>query len=394
MDILARATDAINSASDIRAIVKLIADESAQMAATGKATVFLFNDDGEVDSTSSVGLPQGFAHEVERLGRGQWALSGFMKADLPQVVSTKPGGPYSTPLHKLAALEGLTTLGYAWMTYATRIMGLVVIYLEAPHQLDQAGVDSLCVLANVGALAIVHLRLAETRKWERASQDQFLDVLSHELRTPLTSIMGFTQVIRRRFLAARDTDRQLRDQLELLWAQTQRLHRLLDAFVDMSNIERGEFTIERERMDIASALSHGIAQAKAQFRSRHHFKVQLPDHPLWLLGDVRRLEHVFIHLVSNATRYSSVDQPVQIVCEEYKHGQVVVSVGDRGPGIPANVQREISKPFYPSEARKAGGMGMGLFFSRAIVEAHGGKLQIDSEPGAGTTVSVYLPLAE
>src|SRR5207249_9102865 len=110
-------------------------------------------------------------------------------------------------------------------------------------------------------------------------------------------IMGFTQMIRRRFDSMRETDPRMRDQLDLLWAQAQRLHRLLDTFVDMSNIERGEFTIEHNRLDVATALSMAAEQSRAQAHSKHELKLDIPDQPIWVSGDARRLEHAFIHII-------------------------------------------------------------------------------------------------
>jgi len=199
------------------------------------------------------------------------------------------------------------------------------------------------------------------------------------------------QMIRRRTSMERSADPLTRDQLDLLWAQVQRLHRLLDNFVDMSNLERGEFTIGHERVDLTNVVSVAIEQVRAQARTRHHLDVTVPAHSIWIHGDMRRLEHAFIHVLSNAVRYSPVDQQIHVVCTEPENGEVMVSVIDHGPGIPSELRREIFKRFYPSDTRRTGGMGMGLYFSRAIVEAHGGRLTIESTPGHGTTVLINLP---
>src|SRR5205823_12188314 len=98
---------------------------------------------------------------------------------------------------------------------------------------------------------------------------------------------------------------------------------------------------------------------------------------------------------SNAVKYSSDSHLVAVVCQEHVLRQeVIVSVADQGQGISGDLHKEIFKRFFPSGTRKAGGMGMGLYASRAIVEAHGGRLTLDSEPGKGTVVTVMLPLEE
>jgi signal transduction histidine kinase len=242
------------------------------------------------------------------------------------------------------------------------------------------------------ALAAANAQLLETRKWEEKAQGQFLDVLSHELRTPLTSIMGFAQIIRRRISSARDVDSRVRDQLDLLWGQAQRLNRLLDTFVDMSTMERGEFAVEHNRLDVAALLTAALDQSLTQSRSAHRFSADIPDQPIWIFGDAKRLEHVFGHVLSNALRYSPEGQPIAVTCKlEPVENEVLVSVTDRGPGIPPEMQKEIFKRFYPSDARRSGGMGVGLYVSRAIVDAHGGRLSLESSPGRGTSVHIHLP---
>lgn len=389
-DIIARLTDMINSSLDARVLIRKIAEESAQLSGTRMASVYVYNDEGELERATSVGLSPHFAREIEKLGRSQWAISSLVASNKPGVVRTVSSAPYPSPMHKLASSEGIAAIVSVPMLYQEKLVGVLLLFQTTIQKTSENYLSELCIMGNFGALALAHLHLVETRKWEQKSQDQFLDVLSHELRTPLTSIMGFTQMIRRRFDTMRDADPRIRDQLDLLWAQAQRLHRLLDTFVDMSNIERGEFTIDQDKLDVILALSVAVEQSRSQARSKHQLKLEAPDHPIWITGDTRRLEHAFIHIISNAIRYSPVDQPIVVTCEELRGHEIKISIIDQGPGIPSELRREVFKRFYPSDTRKAGGMGMGLYFSRSIVEAHGGKLNIDSTSGAGTTIDILL----
>src|SRR5205814_9582480 len=93
--------------------------------------------------------------------------------------------------------------------------------------------------------------------------------------------------------------------------------------------------------------------------------------------------------------YSPDSKPILVVVrEEPQRSQVVFSVSDEGQGISSELRREVFKRFYPSESRKAGGMGMGLYASKAVVQAHGGHLALETDPGKGTRVIITLPLAE
>lgn len=388
---LAKLTDVINSALDARTLANKVGEEAAGFCATDMASVFLYNDEGELDRVTSIGLSSRFAQEIEKLGKAQWVVSNLVTSNRPRVLRMVSQIPYPSPLHKLASAEGIAAIISVPMIYQDKLAGIMLLFQAVAHDVTEEDLTDLYILGNVGALALAHLRLVETRKWEQKSQDQFLDVLSHELRTPLTSIMGFTQMIRKRVNSMRETDARLRDQLDLLWAQSQRLHRLLDTFVDMSNIERGEFTIQHERLDVVTTVCTAVEQSQSQARSKHHLEVKVPDHVIWASGDQKRLEHALIHVISNAIRYSPMDTPITVTCQKRGEHEVIISVVDQGPGIPNELRREIFKRFYPSDTRKAGGMGMGLYFSRAIVEAHGGKLNITSVPGSGTTVDIILP---
>ena len=389
---LVRLTNMVNSATDGRALIKRLAEEGAQICGTQMASVYLYNDEGELDRAVSIVLPHDFAREIEKMGRTQWTASDLVHSDRPATVRTVTQPPFPSPIHKLAASESIVWMVAVPMIYLEKLIGILLLFQRTDMDVSEAELNDLQILGNIGALAIAHLRLVETRQWEQKAQDQFLDMLSHELRTPLTSIMGFTQIIRRRLNASRNADPRLRDQLDLLWAQAQRLHRLLDTFVDMSNIERGEFTIERNMLDVVAVLNVAIEQTQMQARSKQRLNLDIPDTSIMISGDSRRLQHAFIHIISNALRYSPADHPIVINCEIRDNLEVAVCIQDFGPGITTELRREIFKRFYPSDARKAGGMGMGLYFSRTIIEAHGGKLVIDSAPGAGTTVTIILPL--
>ena len=135
------------------------------------------------------------------------------------------------------------------------------------------------------------------------------------------------------------------------------------------------------------------APAVTQASSHHKVNVDVPGEPLWLHGDSKRLEQVFNHVISNAVRYSSQSHPISITCkEDAEQHTVTIKVADRGPGIPASRLKEIFGPNYPRGPLKSGGLGVGLYLSKVIVEAHGGQISIVSASGKGTTVSIVLPV--
>jgi signal transduction histidine kinase len=183
------------------------------------------------------------------------------------------------------------------------------------------------------------------------------------------------------------------DQLEVLWTQAQRLNRLIDTFVDLSHIERGEFEINLGKVELLALLRAAVTQAVGQARTGHTVETEFSDPYIWVHGDGRRLEQVFTHVISNGIKYSPPGQPVLLTARlEPREGRVVVDVIDRGPGIPQHLRKDIFERSNPGDAQRSGGLGVGLFLTRTVVEAHGGHITLQSSPTEGTTVTIILPV--
>jgi signal transduction histidine kinase len=291
-----------------------------------------------------------------------------------------------------ADLLDAATMAFAPLHSNGQTLGILVVCHRTPYDYQPQESDILRVGAALASGGVARLPLDEGGTRE-SSKSQLFSVLSHELRTPLTSIMGFTQLIRKRISASEHADPRTMEQLDVLWAQAHRLNRLIDTFVDMARIERGEFEIVRGKVELTGLIKSAAEQAVAQASSHHTINVDVPDEALWLHGDSKRLEQAFNHVISNAVRYSPQSHPIQITCkEDADRHTVTIKVADRGPGIPASRLKEIFDRNYPSGPLKSGGLGIGLFLSKVIVEAHGGQISIVSASGKGTTVSIVLPV--
>ncbi len=233
---LLRTTELLSRGGSARDVMSALAREASRFCGAGQASMYLFNEDGELSGHINAGLRSDVAVELEKLGHTQWAANYLGSSDGPSLVGTSEQGVYPSPIHKVAHREGFEALLSVPMFYEGKLRGLALFYFEHTPELDAERIEALRIAAGYAALALAHGQLVETRNWERRAQDQFLDMLSHELRTPLTSIMGFAQIIRRRIAISNEIDGRLRDQLDMLWAQAQRLNRLLDTFVDVTNI--------------------------------------------------------------------------------------------------------------------------------------------------------------
>jgi signal transduction histidine kinase len=226
----------------------------------------------------------------------------------------------------------------------------------------------------------------ELRESERM-KTELVSIVSHELRTPLASVLGFTAL-----LLKREFDPPTRRHyLGIVDAQARRLAALLEDFLDVQRIEHEGVDLAEERVDLATLLGEQ-AQLYAAQSPKHTVEVELPEQPLTVRGDPGRLAQVVGNLLSNAIKYSPEGGTVELVAARSGDG-VRIAVRDEGLGIPEDQQSRIFTKFFRGDAGATGitGTGLGLAVSREIVEAHGGSIGFDSDPGEGTTFWLELP---
>jgi len=226
----------------------------------------------------------------------------------------------------------------------------------------------------------------ELRESERM-KTELVSIVSHELRTPLASVLGFTALLLKRDF---DTPSR-RHYLGIIDAQARRLAALLEDFLDVQRIEHEGVDLATEKVDLASLL-HEQAQLYGAQSPKHHVEVELAERPLTVRGDPGRLAQVVGNLLSNAIKYSPEGGTVEVLAARSGEG-VRVAVRDEGLGIPEDQQSRIFTKFFRGDAGATGitGTGLGLAVSREIVEAHGGSIGFDSDPGEGTTFWLELP---
>jgi signal transduction histidine kinase len=223
-------------------------------------------------------------------------------------------------------------------------------------------------------------------------KSQLLSTVSHELRTPLASIKGFATTLLRRDVEWDEDSR--REFLSIIDEESDRLSELIGNLLDMSRIEAGELPVEPEPTDLQPIIRDTAAEFQ-MMTGDHRIEVDLPQDLPLVMADPRRARQVLRNLVENAVKYSPGGGEIRIEARP-QQGELHVSVGDTGIGIDADQLDRIFDRFYQVDSastRKVGGSGLGLAISKAIIEAHGGAIWVDSQPGVGSTFHVTLPLA-
>jgi protein-histidine pros-kinase len=226
--------------------------------------------------------------------------------------------------------------------------------------------------------------ISDRRELEQL-QRAFVSMVAHDLRTPLASVIAFGELMRSR--GAYDPRA-----IEVILAQGRRLARLVNDLQDLWQLENGRLRVRRAHVDVAAIARAVLAEAEVLAPS-HRLRLEAPAGQLEGMWDRDRLEQVLHNLVSNAVKYAPEGGEVVVRVEDLGR-DVRVSVIDGGSGIPKDELPLLFERFYRARAARAAnlrGLGLGLYIVRSLVEAHGGRIWVESELGRGSTFIFTLP---
>jgi len=246
-------------------------------------------------------------------------------------------------------------------------------------------------LAQRAAVAIDNALLYQEAQDAAKARDQFLAVAAHELRSPLTSMKGFAQLLLRRAKRLPGGSDWITP-LQTIDAQVNRVTELVSRLLDVSRIEDQRLQLQVEPVDMVEVVR--AAAVEAQLATEQHsvaarFAVEALVAPI----DRTRIAQVLSNLLDNATKYSPAGTSIEIVLR-IDGDDLVVAVIDEGPGIPPDAQARMFERYFRGTASTRAtseGLGLGLYVAHGIVEAHGGRMWVESEAGDGTTFSFSLP---
>lgn len=239
-------------------------------------------------------------------------------------------------------------------------------------------------LGEVVAVSAILRDIGERKALERQQRD-FISMVTHELRNPLASLRGYAQIMRRR-------GEYMERGLDVILTQSRRLERLIGDLLDVSRVEAGQLALRHTETDLVTLVRGAADQAQALTRA-HEIRFEGPEHSLIGLWDRDRLEQILQNLLTNATKYAP-DGGAIVVRVEQQGDDVRVSVTDQGAGIAADALPHLFTRFFRTESARtsgADGLGLGLYISRNLVEAHGGRIWAESTLGQGSSFTFALP---
>lgn len=328
---------------------------------------------------------------------GQVVSTGYpsMMTDVrPSFDAASPGTYHPSPV-KLASLLVLPL-----RTRREMIGALVIAANDPERSMTDDKLPLAEVLAERAALAIENAKLyteqvEARRKVEDLSRlkDEFLSIASHELRTPVTSIKGYTQLAK---MLIKEGDLNTSEEyLDIALDQIDRMSRLILELLDVSRIETGRLEIRREAIAWSNFVRDVVHRHHTAVSDRR-FHVSVPDDGKNVTGDRDRLEQVLGNLLENAVKYSPDGSDVTVTVDD-RGESLVTAVCDRGIGIPADELGQVFERFHRGRqvsSTNYGGLGLGLYITKQIIERHGGSIWVDSKEGQGTTFYFSLPAAE
>jgi GAF domain-containing protein len=388
------------STFDLRAVLQTLVESAARFCAADKATV-IREKDGLFYSAEAYGYSREFLDYIRntpiKAERGSASGRALVEGRVVHIPDVKADPEY-TFVEALRLGDFRTALCVPMLREGVPIGVLTLTRSEVKPFTDKQ-IELVTAFADQAAIAIENVRLFDeiqdkSRQLEEASQhkSQFLANMSHELRTPLNAILGYTELMADG--AYGEPSEKMLGILKRLESNGKHLLGLINDVLDLSKIEAGQLVLELSDysvQDIAQTVRSTLEPLAAD--KKLAFKVEMagelpPGH-----GDGRRLTQVLINLVGNAIKFTDAGE-VAIKAEAH-NGSFHVAVRDTGPGISSADQARLFQEFQQADnaiTRKKGGTGLGLAISKRIIEMHGGRIWVESQPGQGSTFTFTLPV--
>ncbi len=218
-------------------------------------------------------------------------------------------------------------------------------------------------------------------------KNDFISSVSHELGTPHTAIKGWGET-----LASGEVDPDtLQKGIRVIMNETDRLSLMVEELLDFSRMQSGRLKMAMSRMDLFAELDEAVLMYTERARREGiALSYQESENPALVMGDKNRLRQVFINIIDNAIKYSDPGGSVSIRCGD-ENGFYFITVSDQGCGISQQDLPKVKQKFYKANLARRGS-GIGLAVADDIVAMHGGRIDIDSAPGSGTTVTILIPV--
>ncbi|HYK97053.1 MAG TPA: GAF domain-containing protein [Candidatus Acidoferrales bacterium] len=391
---LQRASTVIATRSTTREVIDEVLRASSQLLAQASASLYLWDANAQVLRLAQNTDPEG--RDVSAtLPRDEGASGALLERLEPVVVSDYPAWSGATATGLATGLRAVLAVP---LVRAGQLVGAIVLRSYDPA--TRFAIDDARLLGLFGDLAVAALTNAEAFERQRNAMEQlervnrakseFVSIVSHEFRTPLTGIQGFSEMMRDEEL----TPEEMKEYASDINKDAQRLNRLINDMLDLSRMEAGRMSLDRQETDLNTIVTDAADRVRPNAPA-HPITLELDPAVPALSADRDRLTQVVANLLSNAVKYSPTGGAIVVRTARETEG-VHLSVRDHGMGIPTEALESIWEQYSRVESKQTRGIqgtGLGLPIVRQIVRMHGGKAWAESEIGRGSVFHVLLPLA-
>lgn len=286
---------------------------------------------------------------------------------------------------------GLKSYMVVPMIARDRVLGAItLVSAESGHRYDEGDLAYAQHLARRAALAIDNARLYEEAREATRLREQVLAIVSHDLRNPLGAIQMSSTLLAKRFPGA-STDPRLRRHVDTIQRSAGRMERLISDLLDVASIQAGRLAVELKDEPLGPIIDEAVEmRGPAAIESGISLRTEI-DRSLFIRADHARMLQVFGNLLGNAIKFCRSGDSITLRAEP-KAREVVFSIGDTGPGISAEEAVHVFDPYWSAQRHARKGTGLGLFITKGIVEAHGGRIWVESKPRKGSTFFFTVPL--
>jgi K+-sensing histidine kinase KdpD len=388
----------LNTTLDLPLTLQMVAEAPRTLLGADWTSIALVDQTGQ-----SLTVVAASGIEMSPLTTKRWsaddvAISAVLASDQPSVFdgSVEPLQTLPVVLAGRQAHLNIASVVAMPLSLNGEPLGLLGVAYRNPQTFTQENLDFLHALGQEAALAIRNARLYERERTQVARlraldelQRTFVSSVSHELRTPLTCIRASVEL-----LGAMSEDLPS-DQAELVHTiehHTSRLEGLVSDLLEITKLEAGQVTLSKQPTDLCALVNRAVDTLRPlSTRKQQTIYLHMATACAPLEVDRGRIEQVLTNILSNAIKFAPKQSEIAVQLSE-SDGRLRVCIADRGPGIPEEDRARIFDKFYVvADGRGLSGLGLGLYIAREMIELHGGRIWVESQPDQGSTFCFELP---